>query len=99
MAVRPSPVWLGGRAVSLGQRTFMWMDDALTAAAPLFGNGAAGYQNFALGEPNNKRSAGVQDTQEDCLQMNHAKHYAPGTWNDAACDRKRGWVCEVCVEV
>jgi len=88
------PAWIGAKAQTFASQKYSWVDDPSTPSA--FGAGETAYNNFGRGEPNNRRSAGVLDTQEDCVQLNHAKNDSPGHWNDAACDRKRGWLCESC---
>lgn len=64
-------------------------------------------------EPNNKVHNNVAE-EEHCAQMSHSKDNVHrdfaadqdaaarpegfGEWNDAACDRMRGWICEICTD-
>lgn len=82
------PVWIGGKRVSFGE--FTWDHDGKTFPTNPHGTGGETYSNWRAGEPNDKGET------EDCLQMTHALKGVPGDWNDASCDKSRGWVCEFC---
>lgn len=90
------PVWLGAQKIGRSDRAensqWAWIDGSPTFTPK------EGYSNFRFGEPNNdKWTAGVMGEDEHCLQMTHSKEGIQGEWNDAACSRKRGYVCKICV--
>jgi len=81
------PVWLGARQSGIDWK---WADD---------NKAEWDYENWRMGEPNDKGGEG-----EDCLQMTSPKTLFQnfgvlnGDWNDADCNKKRGWVCEFCYD-
>jgi len=90
------PVWLGGKRNNANTTAWEWVDDSEWV-----------YDNWRAGEPSNTvnlRDGGLEF--EGCLQMTQprslgekemARHngdVGSGDWNDAKCDKLRGYVCE-----
>merc|ERR1711957_304313 len=94
------PIWIGLHGVWSDENQ-QWTD-----------GGAVSYTNWMANEPNNMMHNSVGE--EHCAQMSHSKDndhrdfavdQNPGArpenfgeWNDAACERMRGWICEVCTD-
>lgn len=71
---------------------------AVTPADPIFYNGSVQYQNWLPFEPSHYSSGtGVQ---EDCVAMGQKGNpdypSVDGRWNDASCEKKMSYFCEIC---
>ncbi|XP_018116669.2 E-selectin-like [Xenopus laevis] len=72
----PTYYWIGIRLIK-NQWTWEGTKKVLTEEA----------KNWALGEPNNKKS------NEDCVEMYVKREQDPGKWNDEPCKRKKVALC------
>lgn len=87
------PIWIGLHGI--------WSSPTWTDGSQL------DWTEWIPGEPN--QEVHNHHGEEHCAQMSHSSgkktemvdNQIPdsfGKWNDAACDRKRGWICEICTD-